>query len=145
MHYHVFAIIKISNEYGLFSPSLVHSAILVFLVAGGLEPVRSAILPIGEIVFGFFGHRRARTSAFRHPAHRRDRVWFFWSQAGVWFFWSQAGSNLCVSPSCPSERSRLLTSANLIKVCFGTDANRIRYTPQGKFRCGNQSEASHML
>ena len=25
-----------------------------------------------------------------------------------WFFWSQAGSNLCVSPSCPSERSRLV-------------------------------------
>ena len=51
MHYHVFAIIKISNEYGLFSPSLVHSAILVFLVTGGLEPLRSAILPIGEIAF----------------------------------------------------------------------------------------------
>ena len=51
MHYHVFAIIKISKEYGLFSPSLVHSAILVFLVTGGLEPVRFAILPIGEIAF----------------------------------------------------------------------------------------------
>ena len=25
-----------------------------------------------------------------------------------WFFWSQAGSNLCVPPSCPSERSRLV-------------------------------------
>ena len=51
MHYHVFAIIKISKEYGLFSPCLVDSAILVFLVTGGLEPVRFAILPIGEIAF----------------------------------------------------------------------------------------------
>jgi len=51
LHYHVFAIIKISKEYGLFSPSLVDSAILVFLVTGGLEPVRFAILPIGEIAF----------------------------------------------------------------------------------------------